>query len=91
MAYNDDMLADIRVDLDHLTEWTHTHDEEHVNESNRMNLILQLLARREEAQGEHDNNHHGTVTKVKRDGLVVLAVSIIYALVELLRSGFFPV
>ena len=87
---NTDLLTQVQEDVQHLVDWTHLHDEEHVTEAKRMNLVLLLLANRERDQSEHDSNHHGTATKVKRDGLIVLAVSLVYALTELLRSGLLP-
>ena len=65
--------------LDHLVDWTHTHDEEHVNEDKRMNLLLTQLT-------EHDTNHHGRASTIKQGTWVAGALTLIYAVAELLRQ-----
>ncbi len=82
-------LKELKVDLDHLTAWTHLHDEEHNTDADRMNTILLLLAERERDQSTHDNNHHGLASTIKKDGLLVTAVSLLYGAIELFRSGGF--
>ena len=83
-------LKELKVDLDHLTDWTHLHDEEHVNDEKRMNVILDLLAKQGADAEEHGTNHHGVASTIKKDGALVTAVSLLYAAVELFRSGFLP-
>lgn len=73
--------------LDALTEWTHDHDERHRIEERRTNIVLDLLARQKSDLHSHNSNHHGTATTIKRDGLLVTAVSLLYVVVELARNG----
>ncbi len=68
-------------------EWTQAHDEQHRSEARRINIVLDLLARQTEDLHFHNTNHHGRVTAMKRDGLLVTAVSLLYVLVELARNG----
>ena len=75
--------------INKLITWTHDHDERHRLEEHRTNIVLDLLARQKSDLHSHNSNHHGTVTTIKRDGLLVTAVSLLYVLVELVRNGIF--
>jgi len=75
----DDALDQVFDKVEHLADWTHTHDEEHVNEDKRMNLLLTQLT-------EHDTNHHGRASTIKQSGWVAGALTIVYVVAELLRQ-----
>ena len=82
----EDRLTVIEEQFDHLVEWTHQHTEEHTADFERTTLILGMLSTQGKRQDTHDTNHHGTASTIKRDGLLVTAVSILYGLVELFRG-----
>lgn len=75
----DDGLDRAFEQLDHLIDWTHTHDEEHVNEDKRMNLLLTQFT-------SHDTNHHGAASTIKQGGWVAAALGILYVIAEVIRQ-----
>ncbi len=75
------------IDEARFDEWTHNHDERHRSEARRIDIVLDLLARQTTDLHDHNTNHHGKATAIKRDGLLVTAVSLLYVLVELARNG----
>ena len=79
----------IEEKVDRLVDWTENHDECHRLEESRTNIILGLLARQTSDLHTHNTNHHSKSTAIKRDGLLVTAVSLLYVLVELARNGIF--
>ena len=80
-------LNDVAHDVSLLATWASNHDRAHTADDDRLNLILLQLAERDRDLKEHGSNHHGAATAIKRDGLLVMAVSLLYGLVELLRGG----
>lgn len=85
-----DLINDMKEDLDRLVTWSERHDERHRSDDRRVDIVLGLLARQKADLHSHDENHHGTATAMKRDGLVVMAVSVLYGLVEVFRAVGFP-
>ena len=84
---NSDLLTETAENVDRLVTWTHDHDERHRLEERRTNIVLDLLARQKSDLHTHNTNHHGPITAIKRDGLLVTAVSLLYLVVELVRNG----
>ena len=82
-------MNEIEKNITRLIDWTHDHDERHQLADKRINLVLDLLARQTSDLHTHNTNHHSKSTAIKRDGLLVTAVSLLYVLVELARNGIF--
>ncbi len=80
-------MTEIEENVARLISWTHDHDERHRLADKRINIVLDLLARQTSDLHTHNTNHHSKSTAMKRDGLLVTAVSLLYIVVELVRNG----
>jgi hypothetical protein len=76
-------LDDVASDVRELKEWSVRHEERHGDEAGMLQLVLTQLH-------EHDTNHHGRVSTIKRGGVMTAAVSLLYVAMELLRRFFLP-
>lgn len=73
------ILKQIGADIKSLQSWARTHDEEHVQEDRRLNILLETIQ-------THNTNHHGTSSRVKEGGLTAIMFAVLAALGEL--AGF---
>lgn len=78
MKVNNEAFNRLREDIDDLKAWQRTHDERHGDDNDRLNIILEMLAK-------HTQNHHGVVSKAKQAGYTSVLVGLLGALLELLR------
>ncbi len=72
-------IAHLSSEVKAIRTWQRTHDKAHVTDDERLNIILDTVT-------THQDNHHGMVSTMKKDGLLVMAVSLLYGLVELVRT-----
>ncbi len=72
-----DALTQVSKDIESLQQWAHTHDNAHVTDDDRLNIILETVTK-------HNTNHHGTKSRVRESGLTALALAAVAALGELL-------
>lgn len=60
-----------------LNDWTQTHNERHVEEDKKLNLMLDLLHK-------HDNNHHSRRSGIKLTGIASAIAGVLAATALLL-------
>jgi len=72
-----DRLVAIEDDVVEIKTWCRDHQQSHIVDSERLNLVLDLL-------NGHNQNHHGMVTEVKRGGALAGVTAIAVAVFEVI-------
>lgn len=66
-------LTRIRRDIRDISRWSEHHDERHLSEDRRLDILLQTSL-------DHDSNHHGPTTKIKEGGLLTAFIAILFTI-----------
>lgn len=69
-------ITGLRNDVKGLKEWTQRHDQSHLNDEERLNILLRHLE-------DHTRNHHGRRSTIKQSSLTVAASTALLALAGL--------
>ena len=79
-------MKDLKEDLDHVVDWTHTHDKGHLADSRRLDIILGLLTRQKEDAETHSTNHHGVRSEIKRTASIGTLLAVLITVAEVVRQ-----
>ena len=82
-------MSDLKEDLDHVVEWTHTHDKGHLADDRRLDIILGLLTRQKKDADTHSSNHHGARSEIKRTASIGTLLAVLVTLAEVVRQLYF--
>lgn len=77
-----DRFQALEEDIAELKAWAHSHDEAHTADT-------RLLASIMDSVSNHTTNHHGKASTIKQNSVVAAALTLLYAVAEILRQFVF--